>query len=496
MKRSGIWFVKRGFQKRIALVLLLLLAALLCMPSAYAEDREAQDLTSQMQFEKSGGRNAARDRLYDKSLNETVQFWPRETIRLTWEKAANKAAYLCIQWGAIPYKVTLRQIGANGEILADQYADPYYDTIIPLEKGAVGMTIIAGELGMDIARLALYSEGTLPAPFFPWEDTPKGLDYLVIATHPDDDTLFMGGIVPTYGAEQGYVGTVAYMTSPTRKRVNEAHLGAWEMGTIYRPLFLCFQDINQRVKDSYVNRFLPETVTLELVRLFREYRPLVVFTQDLDGEYGHWQHKILAASVIEASRLCADPSYDTFSVEQFGTWEVRKCYVHLYQDNPLIMDIRTPLASRGGRTALEVAQDAFKFHGSQQNGRHTVQAEKDPDAMNRFGMAYGTVEAGSDVFDNIDPMLFASHRASETPAPQTPTPEPTEAPTAEPTEVPTPEPTEAPAATPEPTEAPTATPEPTEAPTANWYMPVVFALIGAAVASGGFLAAGWLKKRR
>ena len=122
MKRSGIWFVKREFQKRIALVLLLLLAALLCMPSAYAEDREAQDLTSQMQFEKSGGRNAARDRLYDKSLNETVQFWPRETIRLTWEKAANKAAYLCIQWGAIPYKVTLRQIGANGEILADQYA--------------------------------------------------------------------------------------------------------------------------------------------------------------------------------------------------------------------------------------------------------------------------------------------------------------------------------------------------------------------------------------
>ena len=224
-------------------------------------------------------------------------------------------------------------------------------------------------------------------------------------------------------------------------------------------------------------------MTLALVRLFREYRPLVVFTQDLNGEYGHWQHMIVAESVIEASRLCADPTYDDVSCAQFGTWEVKKCYVHLYEENPFVMDIRTPLQSRGGRTAYEVAKDAFRFHTSQSSGRFIVQSETDKSAMNRFGMAYGTVEAGNDVFDNIDPTLLSSYVPPATPVPSAePTPEPTEPPTPQPTpqrtEEPTPAPTEPP--TPQPTLVPVRN---TDAIVSDWIVPVVSALIGAAIAA-------------
>lgn len=445
---------------------LALLFMLPCVSIASAESKkEAQDLSRYLAIEQSGHARA-REELLNTSIDETVAYVQFEAIRLTWDNAPQKPAYLCILWGARPERVRLRQEDANGTILSDSCADPVFDAIIPLLPETKAMTIIADSAGMDIGRLALFTEGELPSPFFRWEETPKGMDYLLIATHPDDDVLFMGGIIPNYGAEQGYVGTVAYVTIPSAKRVNEAKQGAWEMGTVYRPLFLGFQDIREVTKEHYTHRFLQETVTLALVRMLREYRPLVVFTHDKDGEYGHWQHKIVSAAVVEAARLCADPTYDPISLAQFGTWEVKKCFVHLWPENTVVMDINTPLASRGGRTAFKVAQDAYKKHWSQQGGRHFVQSENDRFALNRFGMAYGTVEVGSDVFDNIDPMLLSSYVPPE----ETPTPEPTEEPTPEPTEAPTEAPTEQPIAraaeqpTPEPSEQPTPMPVPAQAP--------------------------------
>ena len=152
---------------------------------------------------------------------------------------------------------------------------------------------------------------------------------------------------------------------------------------------------------------MPKTISRGL-RLLRQQRPLVVFTHDVNGEYGHWQHKIVSVAVQEACKLSADESFDPASVQAYGVWEVKKCYIHLYPENPLVIDISTPLASMGGKTALEVASAAFAKHRSQQNGRHLIPAVDDALTMNRFGMAYGTVEAGTDAFDNIDPQLLVS----------------------------------------------------------------------------------------
>ncbi len=394
--------------RRIPALCLMLALILLCVPRVVAEttETEAEDLTRHMRIEQSEGHANSAKQVRDDDLSESFRYMPYEQIRLTWELSPEKPEYLCVQWGALPDHVRIRQLNAEEEILSDSYADAVYDSIFQLSEDTRCVTVTAGSSGMELARLALFSEGTLPAPFFPWKDTPKGMDFLIVSTHPDDDVLFMGGIIPTYGAEQGYTGTVAYVTIPSRKRINEANLCAREMGAEYRPFFLGFQDIGQPVKDSYLSWFLPETVTLAFVRMLREYRPVVVFSHDLNGEYGHWQHSIVASSILEACRHAADPEYDPFSFEEFGTWEVQKCYLHLYEDNPLVMDVSVPLSSRGGRTALEVARDAFKLHKSQQNGRHIVEDEDGNYPLNRFGMAYGTVEAGSDAFDNIDSALL------------------------------------------------------------------------------------------
>ena len=495
--------MKRSIRSRIVLFLLAIVLILPPLSAAYAENGEkpARDFTRHLAVEQSGGHAIARSLLLDDNVNDTEHYTPYETIRLTWENAPESPAYLCIQWTDIPDHVRLRQTDADGTMLSDVYADAVYDAVVPLSEDTVAVTIIAGAAGMDVTRFALYSEGTLPPPFYPWQDTPKGMDYLIVSTHPDDDVLFMGGIIPIYGMERGYVGTVAYVTTPSRYRVNEANRCAWEMGARYRPIFLGLADVREDYKDTHTNRFLPEAVTLALVRMLREYRPLVVFSHDVNGEYGHWQHKTVSAAILNACRLSADPSFDTFSYEEFGAWEVKKCYLHLYPENPLVMDIRTPLASMGNRTAFEVAEYAFKMHGSQQNGRHIVENENGRYAMNKFGMAYGTVDAGNDVFDNIDHTLLSSYTPPATPEPTLeptaePTSEPTPEPTAEPTSEPTPEPTAEPAS--EPTAAPTAVPaRQPDAQTVSfsWLTALLAFFIGAATTALLFMLLV-LRKRR
>ena len=487
---------------------LLLLSV--CTPYASADsgDTPAKDLSRYIQIEQSAGHPYALTKLKDNVLTETIPYKPYETIRVRWNDAPETPAYFCIQWGALPDRITLRQSDASGNLLSETIAESVYDTIIALSPKAECVTILPNASGMDLARIALFSEGSLPAPFFQWNDTPKGMDYLIVSTHPDDDVLFMGGIIPTYGAELGYVGTVAYVTTPSRLRVNEANLCVWEMGSTYRPLFLGFPDILPTLKDTYSDRFSKEAVTLALVRMLRAYRPLVVFSHDVKGEYGHWQHKIVSASVVDACRFCADPTYDSLSYAQFGTWQIQKCYLHLYADNPLEMEIQTPLPSRGNRTAFEVAQDAFMFHKSQQTGRHIVEDENGRYAMNRFGMAYGTVEAGNDVFDNIDPKLLSSYTLSE--------PSPTPAPSVEPmtmadshlepvTAVFSPSPDLSLASTHVPSASPLLTGSPSpfeqlqktnpESPALRLFLPILCFLFGAAVVSACFLLFGRRKRR-
>lgn len=404
---------KRAILLFLALVLVLSAAPVVAAEGQLFDDVKtmqsiAEDLTSFLRLEISGHVNM-RNQVLDAALDHVEQIYPYERFYAFWDAAKVSPGYLCIQWDTKPENVQLWQLSQNGSILSQRDVPGTYDTVEKLLPDTCKVAFVSGREGMRIIRLALYSDGQLPEPFVPWQPTPDHLDYLVVSTHPDDDVLFMGGIVPIYGAERGYVGTVAYVTSPNRLRITEAMMGAWTMGTPYMPLFLGFQDIASVDKhpNLYANRFLPDAVTMALVRLFRTYRPLVVFTQDVNGEYGHWQHKIVSAAVVEAARLAGDASFDPISLAEQGIWQVQKCYVHLYQDDPLILDVNAPLSKMGGRTALEVARASFLKHRSQQTGRHWVQSDTDRYPMSRFGMAYGTVEAGTDAFDNIDPALFS-----------------------------------------------------------------------------------------
>ncbi len=420
--------MKRG--RLFIICILILLLALPVLPAA-AETEQAEDLTETFRFDFGPDPDAAKRILRDREQYHT--FRENGAFTLAWD-AETRDARLCISWRESPENVSVTQYAADGSALLQETLVPHPDSVVPLLPEARSAAVQAGEDGMKVLFCAVYGPGGLPEPFHEWQETPDRLDYLLISTHPDDDVLYLGSIIPTYGAEQGRVGTIVYVTCQNRVRADEAENGAWAMGLRYRPVFLGMKDVDNSASKDAKNAFKYSELLVNTVRVYRRFRPLVVFAQDLNGEYGHWQHKLTAKAAREAFSLAAEPAFDPESYEQYGAWQVQKLYLHLFRKNKLTVDAHAPLSFFGGRDAYDVACEAYRKHETQQRFRFKVRRDDGAYAFNRFGMAEGVVPVGNDVFDGIDERLLCGY------VEPTPTPEPTPEPTQTATPAPTPEP--------------------------------------------------------
>ena len=450
-RRAGRALLRRG------LAALFVLLALTPGAAAQEEDAAAQagaaeELTAQCTLTASFVSRLTR--LTDGDKESAQRIGAGESVTISWtEEVPVEAVYLSFYYAPAAYTVIQRD--AAGATLAEEAGALLWNEVIEPVSGAQSVTIAAGEEEIALGTLAAYGAGAV-ADYLPWELPPEKADYLLVAMHPDDDALFLGAVIPIYGAEQGREGAAVYLASRVRQRVDEALRGAWTMGLRAQPVFGGFPDIPNEYRSQFENTFRSADVVQYLVRQMRRLKPEVVVSQDLNGEYGHWQHVLLANAVLEAAPLAADAAYDPESAEQYGAWEVKKVYLHLYPENRIQLPVTEPLAAFDGRTAVEVAAEAFACHESQLPSRHAVTNEGIY-SLSDFGLAYTTVGADTpgvnDMFEHIDPAVL--HAAA--------TPEPTATPaeTAEPTATP------APAATPEPTATPGATPEAAETPTAG-----------------------------
>ena len=111
---------------------------------------------------------------------------------------------------------------------------------------------------------------------------------------------------------------------------------------------------------------------------------------------------LLAKTVCEAVDNSNDSSFCTDSVTSYGVWDTPKTYLHLYGENKLTMDLRQPLSNMNGRTAVEVAKDAYLKHDSQQWCWFYVSDEYEYSCAD-FGLYRTTVgtDTGNDMLENI-----------------------------------------------------------------------------------------------
>ena len=115
--------------------------------------------------------------------------------------------------------------------------------------------------GEAICDMHVYSQGQAPADVQTWKTPCDKADILVFATHADDEILFLGGVLATYGGEQNLAVQVAYMcefSSSAKIREHEKLDGLWESGIKHYPVCGDFPDLYSQTleaaKKQYVYR--------------------------------------------------------------------------------------------------------------------------------------------------------------------------------------------------------------------------------------------------
>lgn len=249
---------------------------------------------------------------------------------------------------------------------------------------------------LRINDLFVLSEGDLPDWVQVWQPTEEKADILFLSTHPDDELIFFGGAIPTYAVEQQRKVVVAYFTRSNTTRSSELLNGLWHMGVRTYPVIGNFKDsYAKNLKAAYKTAGGKGKVNEWIVGLYRQYKPEVVVTQDTNGEYGHKQHMMIADTAQNCIALAANEDEFTASTIAYGTWQVKKLYLHLYPENQITFDWTVPLKSMNGATGIELAEEAYTLHKTQASSGMSV-TETGTKYDNRvFGLAFTTV--GEDV---------------------------------------------------------------------------------------------------
>ena len=249
---------------------------------------------------------------------------------------------------------------------------------------------------LRINDLFVLSEGDLPDWVQVWQPTEEKADILFLSTHPDDELIFFGGAIPTYAVEQQRKVVVAYFTRSNTTRSSELLNGLWHMGVRTYPVIGNFKDSYAKsLKAAYKSAGGKGKVNEWIVGLYRQYKPEVVVTQDTNGEYGHKQHMMIADAAQNCIALAANEDEFTASTIAYGTWQVKKLYLHLYPENQITFDWTVPLKSMNGATCIELAEEAYTLHKTQASSGISV-TETGTKYDNRvFGLAFTTV--GEDV---------------------------------------------------------------------------------------------------
>ena len=359
-------------------MMLLLGLMLLAGGLGAARSEEAEDLTAACRFRLSYGGTSA-GRITD---GRYTTYWEdkrsRQPFLILDSETPIHGLYLCFRTVPEHYavQVTAQEDAARTreeiawETVAEGDADLAH-AFFPLE-GVRGVRVLAtaeesGAMGFN--EVFAFGAGELPDWVQRWEPTEEKADILFLTTHPDDELLFFGGAIPTYAAERGKRVLVAYLTYSNATRRSEALNGLWHMGVRHYPVFGTFRDVYSRTaQDAYGKiRGKEDAVHAWLTEILRRYRPEVVVTQDLEGEYGHGQHKMVADSALACFDLAAEAEAFPDSAARYGTWQVRKLYLHLFGEEAerTRFDWEVPLTRMGGKTGTELAEEAFALHVTQ-----------------------------------------------------------------------------------------------------------------------------------
>ncbi|MBO5952963.1 MAG: PIG-L family deacetylase [Oscillospiraceae bacterium] len=397
----------------VALLLCLCLLPSLC-PEAAAEEAEAQvlDVTA------SGTGYTSFSFLFDKNIKTYKKSSGNASIKL--ESTTGMASlYLLFDLEYGEYTVTDNDTGKSFTAGKYGFLHEYIDLKAAFGTSPTSVTIDFANGAVGLSEIYAFSEGQTPDFVQKWEaPLDGGADILLLSAHGDDEQLFFAGLLPYYAGQLNCRVQVAYMTDHrnlNNVRTHEMLNGLWAVGVEAYPVFGNFDDfLIESLEGTYKQYSTLGTTKDELlefvVEQLRRFRPQVVVGHDINGEYKHGMHMVYTDLLIQALDISNNAESYPDSAEKYGTWDVPKTYIHLYETNPIELDYDTPLDHFSGLTAFQATQKlGYPCHESQQytwftrwiNGRNneiTKATQITTYSPCKFGLYRSTV--GEDVSKN------------------------------------------------------------------------------------------------
>ena len=316
------------------------------------------------------------------------------------------AGWLYVCFAEMPQSWAVEEkIDGKWQVIADGSTD-YIHALVKL-NGQNHFRIVENSgitTRLKISEVFVLGAGDLPDWVQRWEPTVEKADLLVLATHPDDELIFFGGAIPTYAVEQKKNVVVAYMSYANAARRSELLNGLWHMGVRNYPVIGTFGDSYSTNMAEMYDRWGKEKVRKYVMGLIRRYKPEVMVTHDKGGEYGHGAHKVTSDASVYCVENAANASVLPALAKEYGTWTVKKLYLHMGEENAIHMDWNVPLTSMGGKTGEQLAQEAFLLHVTQQKTSYVV-TDEGQTGNAKFSLVYTNVgpdTVGGDFFENVE----------------------------------------------------------------------------------------------
>jgi len=365
--------------------------------------RSAVNMTLECNLDATRGNES---HLIDNEYTTTLAFPEGCTLSIRLPEGKTAEA-LTLEWETAPSDVTVSMLAADGSelgVISDSNPSGMIHGYYELDEATRKIVISTADVGKALCEVRVYEKNRVPEMVQQWEELPEKLDLLVISAHQDDEMLFYGGTIPYYVRQGKKVGVV-YMANCNRHRYAEALDGLWSCRLTYHPIFVGFKDANLEVYEHAVDVWGMETTVNTLVDLIRKYQPEVIVTHDVNGEYGHNQHKVTSAAVQTAVTQSGDPAISPDSAAAYGTWTPKKLYIHLYDQNEIFMSVYDePVEEEGGMSMTQIATIGYSKHASQHNYFYMENQGVRYDNR-KYGLAFTTVGEDiekNDFFENID----------------------------------------------------------------------------------------------
>ena len=391
---------------RIRPALLFLLFFLLLGVSASAGT--AADITASCRFNAGSGRKTfsrCKDRDYK-------TYWKTDNGDRCYVEVTvpdgQSASGVMVQWYEHPHAWGLQLRDSEGKWTDAGHTEGLYlSEYLPLPEGTTVFRIAnaPGEKRhFNLTELRIYGPGELPPEAQQWQPSADKADLMLLVAHSDDEVLWFGGALPTYAGEEGKTCQVCMMVPSMPYRRLELLDCLWTCGVRNYPVWGNFKDAFSYSLGKQYKHWNKNRVYQTVTGWIRRFQPDVLLTHDLEGEYGHGAHRVCADAVMHCLDYAGNEKKYPDSVREYGTWDVPKCYIHLWKENVIDMDWRQPLGAFGGKTSFEVAEDAFRCHISQQKTDYHVE-DWGPWDNSLFGLyrsLVGPDELKNDFFENLN----------------------------------------------------------------------------------------------